>query len=339
MPILFDIKHVAHINFFKPLINKLVEEKHEVIISYIDRGRLPKIIASELPYVQAFSIGKHRGSTFSILYEANVKKFFAGYRLIKKNDIKLMLGVDAFVTGLSCKVFGIPNLQFYDDPERKVNLFLEQKTSTELYYPAITDFSGTSVKTYHALKEWAYLSPDYFTPDESALKKYGLTPGNYFFVREVDSVSLNYKGQKSGTIAAVSGEFPDTIPVVLSLENKSQADQYPSNWILLQEPVPEIHSLMYFSKAVISSGDSMAREGAMLGVPSFYVGFRDMAANRFIQKEGRFFVVTPEQLAHELTKVLNDFKKSQVAYRNELKEKWVNVTEMMYNLVMKYISK
>lgn len=336
MSVLFDIKHIAHVNFFKPVIKKLVNEKHQVIISYIDRGRLPKIIKSEFPKVDSYSIGSHKGSTFSILYEANFKKFFNGYRLIREHDVKLMLGVDAFVTGLSCKFLNIPNLQFYDDPERKVNLYLEQKTSSELFYPAITDFSGTSVQTYNALKEWAYLSPTQFKANNGILGDYGLKSGNFYFVREVDNGSLNYKGQDSGTVASVAESFPKDIPVVLSLENKSKKEDYPSHWIVLEEPVRDIHSLMYFSKAVISSGDSMAREGAMLGVPSFYVGFRDMAANRFIQKEGRFFVSSPEHLSKGLTSLVSE-KNSQEEYRLSLKNKWIDVTDMIYQLIKKYL--
>ena len=55
---------------------------------------------------------------------------------------------------------------------------------------------------------------------------------------------------------------------------------YPKDWILLEEPVEGIHSLIYYSCALISSGDSMAREAALLGVPSYYLGIRyDMPAN------------------------------------------------------------
>lgn len=338
MIILFDIKHVAHVNFFKPLINSLVDEGEQVLISYIQRGRLEKIIKSEFSNVESYYIGRHRGTKWSIIYEANILKFFSALRLLRKKNVSLMLGVDAFVTGFACKLLGIPNLQFYDDPERKVNLWLEQKTSSELYYPAIKDFSGSKVQTYEALKEWAYLSPTFFEPDLSSIDEYNLKPNEYYFVREVDNGSLNYQGQESGLIAQVSKNFPEGVPVLLSLENKSQKHLYPENWILLQEPIPLIHSLMYYSKSVISSGDSMAREGAMLGVPSFYVGFREMSANNFIEKEGRFFVASPEELISQLCDLSNDYSSSKKEYRESLEEKWINVTEMMKSLINKYSS-
>lgn len=337
--LLFDIKHIAHVNFFKPLINKLENTEIKVIISYIDRGKLPRIVKAEFPNVNSFSVGRHNGGIFSIFVEANIMKFFNSLLLIRRFNVNLVFGVDAFVSGLACNFLRIPNVQFYDDPERTLNLLLERVTSTELYYPAITDFSGTGVKVYNALKEWAYLSPDYFSPSESPLKVYGVTSGNYLFVREVADVSLNYKGQGDSIIASFSDSFPRNIPVLLSLENKANANRYPSTWTVLQEPIDDIHSLMYNSRAVISSGDSMAREGAMLGVPSFYVGFRDMAANRFIQREGRFFTIDPSQLKDTLKQDFSSFRKTQDQYRAKLKSEWVDVTEMMYQLVMKYYSR
>lgn len=332
MTILFDIKHVAHINFFKVVIARFAEEGHEVLISCIDRGRLPKIIKKEFPGIPSFPIGRHRGTKWSILYEANLLKFFRARRLLKEQKADVMLGVDAFVTGLVCKLSGIPNVQFYDDPERKVNLALEKMTSDALYYPAIAEFSGTKVQTYQALKEWAYLSPKYFTPVASAVKEQGMEPGEYIFVREVDTGSLNYMDQKAGVVASVADRFPREVKVLLSLENKDTAGDYPAEWILLQEPLEDIHSLMYHAGAVVSSGDSMAREGAMLGVPSFYVGSRDMAANRFIEKEGRFYAVPPEKLAGKLGAIAG-LKQNQEGFRRGLFEKWVDVSQLIYDSV------
>ncbi len=337
MTILFDIKHIAHINFFKVVIARLVSEKHEVLISYIDRGKLPKIIKKEFPDIPSFSIGQHKGTTFSILFEANVLKFFKARKLIKEKRIDIMLGVDAFVTGMACKISGIPNIQFYDDPERKINLKLEQLTSDALFYPNITDFRGTTVQTYNALKEWAYLSPRYFKANIESLKKWGVEAGKYIFVREVDTGSLNYKNQKAGMVASVAEQFPSEIKVLLSLENKDNIQEYPSNWILLQEPLDDVHSLMYYSLAVISSGDSMAREGAMLGVPSFYIGFRDMAANRFIQKEGLFFAVSPELFADKISNLVS-LRIDQEIYRKRLFEDWIDVSKLIYNQLFSLLS-
>lgn len=332
MTILFDIKHIAHINFFKVVIKQLVDEGHDVLITYIDRGRLPDIIKKEFPSIKSYSIGKHRGTFFSIIFEANILKAFNAYKFIKEHSVDIMLGVDAFVTGFACKLSGIPNIQFYDDPERKVNFMLEKLTSDALFYPNIVDFNSSYVQTYNALKEWAYLSPEYFKPDESVLEEYGVSKKEYLFVREVATGSLNYKNQETNLVSLIANDFPTDKKVLLSLEDKSQRHKYPDDWILLQEPLIDIHSLIYFSSTIVSSGDSMAREGAMLGIPSFYVGFRDMSANRFIESEGLFFRLSTTNFSDGY-KRLSTSSINQSEYRNRLKDKWIDVTNLIHDAI------
>jgi len=57
--------------------------------------------------------------------------------------------------------------------------------------------------------------------------------------------------------------------VLFSLEEKNRRSEYPADWILLQEPIEDIHSLMYYAAGLVSSGDSMAREAALLGIPAY----------------------------------------------------------------------
>ncbi len=105
-------------------------------------------------------------------------------------------------------------------------------------------------------------------------------------MREVSHKSFNYYNQQDGIISSFAGNINAGTKVILSLEDKSYAGRYPAHWSILQEPVEDIHSLIYYSRLVISSGDSMAREGAMLGVPSIYCGTRKMKANELLMAAG-----------------------------------------------------
>ena len=49
--------------------------------------------------------------------------------------------------------------------------------------------------------------------------------------------------------------------------------------------IEDIHSLIYYAAGLVSSGDSMAREAALLGVPSYYLGiWYSMPANAAASK-------------------------------------------------------
>ena len=167
------------------------------------------------------------------------------------------------------------------------------------------------------------------------LKKYNLIPHKYIFVREVSTKTINYLGQESNKLHVISNLIPSDHSVVLSLEDKSKIYLYPQNWILLQEPVEDIHSLIYYSRLLISSGDSMAREGAILGITSIYTGDREMAANSFLIKMGILNNCSIDEINSLLKGIfeLNTDFSRQENIRSELTKRFDDLTLFMFNLI------
>ena len=334
MRILIDISHPAHANFFKTVAVSLKNKGDVVIISVLQRGNLLKIVKNEYPDFVIIKSGNYNNNKLSIIFQANIQRFFKQLRNVIKYKIDLGLSCGSFTLGAALSIIGKPNFQFDDDPERKMNVFLEKMTATKVFFPPIIG-KNRNIAIFNALKEWSYLSPKYFVPDISSLNQYQLDPKAYIFIREVQTKSLNYSGQTSDIILSISQMIPKEINVLLSLENKSNMDKYPSHWKILQEPVKDIHSLIYYCQAVLSSGDSMAREGAMLGVPSIYCGFREMRANDLLKEQGMLFKILPEEVSHFMQDILNEKIKlqPQEEFRNKLCENWIDVNELILNLV------
>lgn len=335
MNIHIDLLHPAHINLFKSLINKGSQE-HNFIITCIDRGKVPKIAREEIKSVKIHVIGKHRGTKLSIIFQANVLRFFQLFWFLRNKKIDVGLSFGSFLSGAIVRLKGKPFIHLNDDPERKINAFLENITCTERYLPPIVK-EKRKVKVFNALKEWAYLSPDYFTPKEDILSKYNVSPKNYIFIREVSTGSLNYMSQDKNLIAAFADKMPKSLPVILSLEDKTTKNQYPDYWTILEEPVNDIHSIIFYSSLVISSGDSMAREGAILGVPSIYCGFREMKANQILMDKNILFKLLPD----ETIVFINDFFQNklnsfnQEEFRAKLKNEWVDINAFLLEILLK----
>jgi uncharacterized protein len=339
MNILIDICHPAHVNFFKTAVYQLEEKGHHILITVLNRGKLPVIAKDVFKEYEIKIINRHRGKKLSILFEANIFKFFTLFWICLKFRPDIGLSAGSFVLGAVLKIFGKPNIQFDDDPERKMNVLLEKITSTFLFFPVF--YNETSKKTgkYYALKEWSYLSPHYINPDPEIVSNYGIKIKEYIFVREVSVSTLNYTDQPGNIIASVAKLFPHEMKVLLSLENKSTASQYPDHWIILKEPVNDIHSLIYFSKIVISSGDSMAREGAMLGVPSIYCGIREMAANKVMIDKKMLLHLQIQDVPGTINGIINgkiSFH-DQDPFRSDLMDEWDDVPgfilEKIYSLL------
>lgn len=334
MKILIDIKHPAQLNLFKGLSKDLVENGWNVTISYLNRGKLPKIIDREYSEFNRIPIGSSRGSKWSIFWEGNVIRTLDFFRLIFKYKYNICISASSIPLAYACYFTSTPVIQFYDDPERKgvnrINSFLSNK----LFFPPIVE---TSKKTgiFNCLKEWSYLSPKRFIPDTAILKEYRLEEREYIFVREVSNKSFNYYNQQDAIICSFANQLDPNIKVVLSLEDKSLANKYPAHWIILQEPVSDIHSLMFFSKLIVSSGDSMAREGAMLGVPSVYCGIREMKANKLLMDEGVLYHYSVDKAIAPINEfIANTFDVCrQYATRETLKDKWDDMVDFMNNQI------
>lgn len=337
MKILFDIKHPAQLNLFKGLSKELVDEKWDVTVCYLERGKLPKIIESEYAGFNTIPVGSSNGTKWSILWDGNIKRTLVFLDLIRKNKYNICVAASSIPLALACKISGIPIIQFYDDPERgKVNK-LNARFSNQLFFPPIVE-KDSKTSIFNCLKEWSYLSPARFKPDTKILEKYGLKANEYVFVREVSNKSFNYYDQEDAIICSFSGEINPDAKVVLSLEDKSIAHKFPKHWTILQEPVGDIHSLIYYAKLVLSSGDSMAREGAMLGVPSIYCGIRKMKANEMLMNLHILKHLPGKEALATINEVVSkDFDKSaQDAIRNQLLENWDDMIDFMKKQIDNY---
>lgn len=328
--ILIDIKHPAQLNLFKGLAIDLKKENWEVTICYLQRGKIPKIIEKEFQGFHTIPVGSSKGTKWSIIWDGNIKRTLTFLKLILKHKYNICIAASSVPLALACFLLRIPILQFYDDPERKMLTKVNAFLSTKLYFPFIVN-KTKKIETFNCLKEWSYLSPNRMQSNTAILQQYNLIEHEYIFVREVSNKSFNYYGQEDGIVCSLSSQIDNSVKVVLSLEDKTIKDKFPKNWILLEEPVADIHSLIYYSKLVVSSGDSMAREGAMLGVPSIYCGFREMKANNVLIEKGILVHKTENAaLAFINEKIKANFDSShQLNFRQKLVAEWDDMIAFM----------
>jgi predicted glycosyltransferase len=168
--------------------------------------------------------------------------------------------------------------------------------------------------------------------------RYGVEPYQYIFVREVSNKSFNYYNQQDGIVCSVAPKMDEKVKVLLSLEDKTLSTKFPPHWTVLKEPVEDIHSLIYYSKLVVSSGDSMAREGAMLGVPSIYCGIRNMKANELLINMNLLRHCPQQAMVEPANAIIsNGFNGNhQSEIRNKLLNEWDDMISFMMKQVNKY---
>jgi len=330
--VLVDIYHLPQYNFFRNAVKILGPDV--VDLACVNRGKLAPIIQHECPEFNLHILGdyKYNNGPVSMTTRIIMPRLMELSKLMSKTKYDVVATAH-YQANFVAKLKGIPNFSILDDPRAGV-LQIVKYAADEFYLPPFGD-GYDDVKKFNALKEWAYLSPKYFEPGDAVLQEYDLEKKKYFFIREVSTETSNYLSQDKNIILQLAEVFKDEYKVVLSLENKENRDLYPSDWIILKEPVSDIHSLMYHSAMVLSSGDSMAREGAMLGVPAVYLGNRDMPANTILIKEKMLTWVEPQDFKKFLTDWQNgDLTfEGQTEFRKRLEEKWDDVTGLILNLM------
>lgn len=343
MNVWVDLGHIPQYNFYKPLILRLAKEGKCVYVTYLNRGRMPKIIQAELGNVEnvhLYQIGKHRMSRLSVILEANLLRNIQLiiWKIGKHIDVALSNGYQAAFIGW---LFGVPSYSYDDDPQTihyRPKVLLNKSCNYCIYKYQGKKLSAKA-HVLPVLKEWAYLSPSVFTPNENVLKQYGVKPREYLFLREVSVGTMNYIGQKAQAIYAIKDLIPQNKKVLFSLEEKGKRDMYPKDWQLLQEPIDDIHSLIYYSCGLISSGDSMAREASMLGVPSLYLGIRtDMPANKAAIEVAKMYSIDTIDIKQWLNQCLVSFEelnKRQVKIRERVFNSFIDISEYIYYEILK----
>ncbi len=349
MNIWIDICHTPQYNFYKNFILRQASIGNTVYVTILNRGKTPQIIRHEIGDVaggELFVIGKHRMKKWSAVFEANFLRLFKLLRWAKGRSIDIVFSncMAAMIIGY---IFKIPRYSFDDDPDTidfKPKKWCSLESNYCLYEDEKVAAVGGSVHVLPCLKEWAYLAPNVFKHNVEVLSEYSVQPKQYLFLREVSVGTLNYAGQASGAVLGIVHEIQKMqalhheLKVLLSLEEKHRRAEYPADWILLQEPVKDIHSLIYYSAGLISSGDSMAREAALLGVPAYYLGIRyDMPANAAAAKVAQLQNQQTQPIADWLRNTLSIDPKTAELHQQQLRahinDTFIDINAYMLSLV------
>lgn len=340
MNILFDLNHPVDVNFFKNAILKLNTMGYNIIVVYRSRGKLKKILEYELDQFKIIEIGAHAKNTLGKI-TGQFKRDIEMFNLFKKEKINLVVSFGG-ISSVAARFAKIPYLDFDDDFEYKLTFYRGNIFSTRHIMPDFITFSNKKTFKYKGFKELAYLYPKYFQFDLEEVKKNGLLPNQYIFIRLISSVSLNYKEEKNNFREVINEAGKIGLKIVVSLEDDELKRQIQHDCVFLKEPVNDLYSIMKGAAFIISSGDTMARESCLLGVPCIYIGGREMVVNNeLINMEAMFFESDVDSIVKRMKYLKNSTMKEHVEQKinDKIKNEWENTTEVILNHVNEFLKK
>jgi predicted glycosyltransferase len=254
MKLLFDIGHPAHVHFFKNAIWDLEKRGHTVKITARDKDVTLRLLdAYKLPYIV-------RPTGWRPL------NLFRASRFVRKTGeafkADLYVGVHNPYVAMAAADAGKKCILFTDTPgSRTVNRFSVDKASLVVTPECMAGRFENQV-TYPGYKEMAYLHPKYFTPDSTALARNGLALGEPYTVVRFIGWEAHHDSGVGKTAKDVRAKLLSTLgKAILSLEGESDGISRPE----------DLHAVLMHASGCVSEGATLAKEAAVLGVPSAYV--------------------------------------------------------------------
>lgn len=287
MIIAIDILHIAYWNFYKNIIKKLEKDNHCVYLFIRERGPLLKVIKKEYDdHSKIVVTGKYyNGRKKLILHLLRIPKLiFYLYKF--KIDV---VSSDGFFIGVAAKFKNIPAILHSDDFEYAFSYKMTQLFSSSMIIPDVFPITSRKDIHYKGCKEYAYLNKKYFIPNKTVASKYIIPDSQYIFIRVISKSSLNYRNSANidEDINSIISYFEKKNIIVLISSEYVFKTQH-NNCIILEPPIDGFHSLLYFAKIVITEGDTMAREAAVLGTPVIYLGGRKMKIHNYFNIKKTF---------------------------------------------------
>jgi len=334
MNIFVNISHPAHVHFFKNAIKILSQRGHNVIT-----GARYKEFTIDLlnAYKIKHTVLTRKGQGIIGLINELIKQQFKISKIIRENQLDLMLQISGIFNAPVGRYYGVPTLAFSDTENDKWGNKLSFSLSRHVIMPTCFDHEvGGSWKNqihYPGYHELAYLVPRYLT------KK--IEPENKFLVRFVGWQAGHDIGEKGLSI-------DQKIEIVNILKNFGFVH------ITSEAPLPdeiaefackihpsEIHDFMVSCKMVVGESATMASEAACLGIPAIFIS--NTGRGYTTEQDKKYGLIKHYQLRqwNEIVQTMKGWASQdlrnewQGRRRNMLKDK-IDVTAWMVDLVENY---
>jgi hypothetical protein len=302
MRVWIDFTASAHPLVFRPLVERLQAQGHEVEITAREYAQTLQLIESH--GMTAMVIGHHGGRSAIGKASQMRMRLKALRRWAKGRDFDLALAHGSHELTMTARRLGIPSSTTFDYEWAWLQHQLGCRAATRVVVPAsipperLKSYGAVPPKLqqYPGLKEEYYLSD--FEPDESILTDWSIEPERVLVVlRPPPDVSLYHRhsnplfpmtlehlGRSADVHAFVIPRTEEQRDFVKSLALPS---------VIVPERAVDAQSLISLADLVVSAGGTMNREAAALGVPVYTTyGGRLGGVDEQLIRDGRLLPLT-----------------------------------------------
>jgi uncharacterized protein len=302
MRVWVDMTASAHVLVFRPLIQLLREDGHEIEITAREYAQTLQLL--ELHGLDAEVIGRHGGRSRLGKARSLLSRLGALRRWARPRSFDVALAHGSHELTMTARRLGIPSSTTFDYEFAWLQHQLGCRAATRVVVPdaippeRLARYGAEPPKLvqYEGLKEEYYLAD--FEPDPDVLVPWDLDPGRVLVVlRPPPDVSLYHRHSNPlfPQTLAFLGERDDVHAVVLprTPEQRDYVRRLELPAVIVPERAVDAQSLIALADLVVSAGGTMNREGAALGVPVYTTyGGRLGGVDEALIRDGRLVPLT-----------------------------------------------
>jgi uncharacterized protein len=273
-----DFTASAHPLVFRPLVQLLHRQGHEVEITARDYAQTLQLISSH--GMSATVVGRHGGRSPLGKYRQMRGRLRALRAWARGRGFDVALAHGSHELTMTARRLGIPSATTFDYEWAWLQHQLGCRAATRVVVPEsipperLARYGATPprLRQYPGLKEEYYLAD--FEPDDAVLGEWRIDRGRVLVVlRPPPDVSLYHR--QSNPLFPLTLEHLGTLDDVHAFvipRTEEQRDyvkslELPS--VIVPDEAVDAQSLIAFSDVVVSAGGTMNREAAALGVPVY----------------------------------------------------------------------
>ena len=278
MRVWIDMTNSPHVPFFRPLIEILRSDGHEVEVTSRAYAQTVELLA--LHDIDATIVGEHGGRSRLSKTRAMASRLRALHRWARGRGFDIALAHGSYDLTLTARRLGIPSGTTFDYEFAFAQHELGCRAATRVTVPEtipgdrLTRYGlrPPKLRRYAGLKEEYYLAD--FQADPVVLDEVGVDRSRTLVVlRPPPDVSLYHRSENElfpRTLRSLGGR-EDVHAIVLPRtgEQREQLASLALPSVTVPPHAVDAQSLIAFADLVVSAGGTMNREAVALGAPVF----------------------------------------------------------------------
>jgi predicted glycosyltransferase len=287
-----DLTNSPHVMVFRPLIERMREDGHEVEVTARDFAQTLELC--ERFGIEHTAIGRHRGGRLIDKAGGLFSRSYALARWGRGRRFDVAMGHGSNDVTVAAWLRRIPASTAFDYEWARVQHNVNCRLAKAVVVPdaippeRLYQYGARGkIRAYEGLKEEYYLAD--FEPDPAVLQELGLDSAQPIVVlRTPPDVSLYHRFENDLFAQVLERVRGAAQAVVLPRTAEQRAELARAGGFIVPERAIDAPSLVAFADTVVSAGGTMNREAVALGTP-VYTTFEGRlgAVDELLLREGR----------------------------------------------------